>query len=212
MLVQPSEVTPLLGLNREMSTGEQLAIRSILEDIEAEVAGIIGSVGISTHTETVTVQDPYPQYGSVPFNLSFFPVKSIISVTINATALAAANYSFGTTGVKVYGGFTRNLLNPVYTVTATVVYTAGYDEKVLARIRPVVKRRAVRLVNKVSDEAIGTDRVTLEGYNSSWLAEGFTEQEEAIIRRAAGTHWAVSSPDTTEQEMWFPQTWGESIW
>lgn len=209
MLVQPSEVTPFLGLDREMTPGEQVAIRSVLDDIEAEVEALIGSLEVLTHTETLTVPDPWPQYGPVIFTPSYHPIAAVTNVTINGATLETSGYTYDYNGIKVFGGFTRNLMAPAYTLAATVTYSAGHPERVLAQIRPLVKRRAVRLLNKIGDEAIGTDRVTLEGYSSTWMSESFSTAEEELIRRAAGTHWTISSPDTTEQELMFPQTyWG----
>lgn len=62
-----------------------------------------------------------------------------------------------------------------------VDYTAGLAATEAAGLRSVIIARLLRILAKVTDDAIGVRTLTQEGYTAAYLEEGFTEQELAII-------------------------------
>lgn len=176
-VLEPSEV--LNVLRRDPSEKDVALISELIVDVVAEVeTHLRRTLEDGARTETVSVPADPEIDGRVFVPLTYTPVNSISSVTVNGTAQAATAFLRERSGVVL---LTYPVTNTANELEVAVTYDGGLGAKAVAALRPMIKRRVVRLMNKIEDEAIGTQSTNVEGYSVKYDTEGFTPDEEKLM-------------------------------
>lgn len=169
-------------------TDEQSFVVAILGDFQAEIESICGR---PLEQRTVT-ESRWLDLATWDLALSATPIASVTSLTIDGVAidpsafsyepgglLAFSQLDFGPGGVPLVTDYTT-----LGTKKVDVVYVAGIADPAKARpAKSAIVARACRVLNMANDDALGTKRLTVEGYGVDWVDDGFTEAEMKACSR-----------------------------
>jgi hypothetical protein len=187
---------------REFTPTEASAASFILGWVNAELeAHLERSIEEADHVETISVLDPDPT-APLYMALTYTPIKTVTSLTIDGTAMATGDYMVDRSGIVLYSrGYVaaRNR-------TLVVAYRAGLGEPARTQLAGCVARRAMRLLQKRSDDAIGSQTANVEGYDVTFLGEGWTDEEQKIVsrwRRSVGATFPIGTPMTSSLDAYW---------
>lgn len=175
-------------LKKTFTTSQALAVQSALVGLEAEVEVFLDRPLVPTTITAEVVRPPTQKYpGKLFFRRG--PVRSISSITVDGTAVDAADYARTPYGVRyfaplaVWGG-----VNAEPEILAT--YEAGLDgddrtTESGKAIAEVLIRAGSRIANQILDDSVGVATEDQEGYSVEYAdaSQGLTEAERAMIRR-----------------------------
>ena len=184
-LVSPDEVSTLL--QRTFSDDEESAVELILQLMQGELELMCGRpLTPKPFTEIVAVRD------SQVF-LSKTPVQSVVQIRrVDGTILDPTTSSVRNWGVLLTTEASTGGWSPMPPMTSSaggyeveVTYTGGLPKTDwrYQGARSLLMGRVSRVVNKVHDDAVGTDQVSQEGYTAAYMKEGWTDQEVARAGR-----------------------------
>lgn len=155
-------------LRREFTDEEIEAVELIITLVEGEVTELAGRPITPT---VITAEQVTPGSDGYAF-LRNTPVTTITEVRYPGNSTPFTTLPVIEAGA-VYFGLASGPLE--------VDYTAGLKPTEAVGLRSVIIARLIRILAKVTDDALGVRTLTQEGYTAAYLDEGFTEQELAII-------------------------------
>lgn len=170
-------VDDLLPYLPDMTAAEAMfAAQVVIPRVEIECESyLLHSLIVAERTEPAIRMLP----GQLEIPLRYSPVRSIASVSLDGDNVPALSYVAERNGlVLFFYGNSTNFLEPT---SASVTYTGGLGLPVTDILKPALLSRMARLLTKFRDEALGTDQVSAERYATTYLSEGFTEDEMKVI-------------------------------
>lgn len=177
MIVSSSDVS--VALRRSLDGPEAEFLSIILPQIHADVEGFIDhALEVMERTQTGLFLAPFDTY--VP--LKFSPVRSVSSVTVNGTLFDPTFYTWDRVGLTLLTIDPLQSYPLFHPSSVDVTYVGGLGDPDATRMRSPILMRAVRLVSKFRDDALGTDDINAERYAVKYLAEGFTDDEEKSLK------------------------------
>lgn len=205
MIVSSSDVS--IAMRRSLDGPEAEFLALILPQIHADVERFIDhAIEIEQRTETGISLAPFDTY--VP--LKFSPVRSVTSVTVNGVTPDSSFYTWDRCGLMLLTIDPLQTFPLFHPSSVDVTYTGGLGEPEATRMRTPVLMRAIRLMSKFRDDALGTDNISAERYVVKYLAEGFTDDEEAMLKPFR--NMSMGTPPRSESFDWStsndPSTWG----
>lgn len=189
MLCSTADVSTLL--QRSFTPSEDAAVALILDLMQGELEMITNRpLGPKVITGEIA-----RRVGDQVF-LNKTPVISVQSVTSvgSSTLVDATTYKVRPWGLLMGGSALDDAFAPLewesqgleyQDAEYKVNYTAGLStaDWRYQGAKSLLMSRAIRVINKAADDAIGVDRLTQEGYAASYMAEGWTEQELKTAKR-----------------------------
>lgn len=177
MLVTPSDLDVTLRY-RDWSVADLQAVQQFNLDATADLEAWLGwAIEVADVTEDPVFADHDPQGYSTIFPQRV-PLRTVVSL------VADDPEDDDPTVVKVERDRVVVAGVPNSRVGFTFVYTAGLGNPVVtAAAKSAIRRRLTRLIQKVGDDSIGTERATFEAYSAAYFSEGFTEDELRPLKR-----------------------------
>lgn len=175
-LVTANDIQTYLG--RDLSDVETIAASAVfIPTVEGEA-----SVAVNRPIEAAQfVEEQLVEYDQTSVRLRRSPVVSVVSVVVEGSTVAAADYI-----VRSWGLDFTTLVGTTLPIAMTITYTAGLDDVLdapaLQALRGVVMGRVARMVNKiVNDDSAGVASITVEGYTVRYMDDGWTEHEADVL-------------------------------
>lgn len=177
---------------------EVTAASALVEQVTSELELHLGRrIRVESHTETLPV---YPDRRFL--ELSHTPVVSVTSVMVDGEAWPAGTWISERSGLHLLSSAAIAVSSNADTPLATVVYEAGLGDEADLSCRRVVLGAVGRIVLKRRGDELGLESISVEGYSSTWMSEGFTEEELRRVdrwrRRIVSAKPAFLDPDVYE--------------